>query len=153
MRQFSLFWPWELPKQKYLLHSRDECDPGSTCSSPGQEWQSFTGSLFGSSQAWAQLPAFAVLSSTNPDWKGRTVISGNQPRPCSSCWASLTSLAFFLSLIKAGADLQLLSEWSTRQVLGFTSHVVLESTDLYLCNKQFWKHISAPTGHKMPHYL
>lgn len=68
-----------------------------------------------------------MLSSTDPDLKRTTVISGHQPLPCSSCWVSLTYLAFFLSLVKAGGVSQLLSDWST------------------LCKQVFWFYFSYST--------
>lgn len=111
---------------KYLLHSRNECDPGSTCSSPGWEWLSFTSSLFVSFQAWAQL---AVTRSAE---QCRSRLKGNN----DTHEDSLTNPSFSYTV----QNKDCLCSWAMTEALnagkcfGFTPHIVLEPTDLYLCD-------------------
>lgn len=98
------------------------------------------------------LQCWAALIQTWREWQWYLWISHGPVHPEGSAWPICPSLSHWS---KQGLSLQLLSDWSTYAAkgFGFTSHVVLEPTDLYLCNVQFWKHISALTGHKMPRYL
>lgn len=103
-------------------------------------------------QSCLYLQWWAAPIQTGREWQWYLVISHGPSHPAGPTWPLWPS---FSPWTKQGLSVQLLSDWSTcaGKCSGFTANIVLEPTDLYLCNVQFWKHISALTSHKMPHYL